>query len=62
MTLNASIFPKMFDNEKTFFKTEIEASFYQSIESFTEFVLAVKAGGGIVFGDYPFFESIFVGG
>lgn len=62
INLNASIFPKLFDNEKTFFKTEIEASYYQSIESFTEFVLALKTGGGIVFGDYPFFESIFVGG
>ena len=62
INLNASVFPKLLDNEKMFFKTEIEASFYQSIKSFTEFVFALKTGGGIVFGDYPFFESIFVGG
>jgi len=60
--VRASLFPKLLDNEETFFKAEAIASYFANLKTFTEFTFGLRAGGGVVLGDYPFFESIFIGG
>ncbi len=61
--LRGSAYPKMLDNKETFFKAEAVAAYFATLRTFTDLTFAFKAGGGSVFGDdYPFFESIFVGG
>ncbi|PID58969.1 MAG: hypothetical protein CR986_07130 [Ignavibacteriae bacterium] len=57
-----STFLNVLSNKKTFHKIEGDAAFFTTLYSFTEFTLSFRAGGGIVFGDYPFFQSIFLGG
>jgi Omp85 superfamily domain len=61
--LRSSVYPQMLDNNDTFFKTEAVAAYFATLRTFTDLTLAFKVGGGTVFGgDYPFFESIFIGG
>ncbi len=60
--LGLSYFPKLMSNKKSFFKVETFLSFFTTLNTFTDFTFAFKAGGGKVFGEYPFFESIFIGG
>jgi outer membrane translocation and assembly module TamA len=60
--LRVSLFPKIFENEKTFLKAEINSAYFVTLNILTSHTLAFKGGGGIVSNDYPFFESVFLGG
>ena len=60
--LRASLFPKILDNNETFFKTEALAAYFATLKTFTDFTLGMKVGGGTVTGNYPFFKSVFIGG
>ncbi len=62
INLETSIFPKMMENKETFFRANGFASYFVTLKTFTEFTFALKTGGGVVIGKYPFFESIFLGG
>jgi len=61
-SVRTSLFPKIMENKKTFFKIEAFGAYFATLKTFTEFTFGLKAGGGAVIGDYPFFESIFIGG
>lgn len=60
--IRTSVYPKLMDVKETFFKVEGFAAQFFTLNSFTDFTFGIKGGGGIVIGDYPFSEAIFVGG
>lgn len=62
-SLNISFHPKIMDNEESFIKTEGFISAYKSFENYLDLTIAVKLGGGIIFGNkYPFNQALFIGG
>jgi hypothetical protein len=59
LNLEGTVYPELWDVQSTFGKVAGQASTYLSAGPAT---LAVRAGGEKVFGDFPWFESAFVGG
>lgn len=59
---NIAYFPKLWANENSFLKTSLDAKGYITAKTFTDITLALRAGAGKVFGNYLFFEGMFLGG
>ena len=57
-----AIYPKAIDVDRTFGEVHGEISAYLTPRTAFGPTLALRAGGKRVWGDYPFFESAFVGG
>jgi hypothetical protein len=57
-----SVYPALFDVRKTFGEVHGELATYLTPSTAFGPTLALRAGGKQVWGDYPFFESAFVGG
>lgn len=55
-------YPRALDSKEDFWKFEVESDFYLTYNLFTEMTTSLKTGGGKVWNDYPFFESIMIGG
>lgn len=60
--LEGDFFPEILDNEDSFYKGMFDVEAYFNTRTFTDIILALRAGGGKVWGDYPFFEAIYLGG
>ena len=62
-TLSGSAFPKIWDNTKgPFEELTAAASSYFTLPVLSRPVLAVRAGGTKLFGDFPYYEAAYVGG
>lgn len=59
LNLEGTVYPELWDVQSTFGKVAGQASTYLSAGPAT---LALRAGGEKVFGDFPWFESAFMGG
>lgn len=59
---DVSYFPKLWANDRTFFKGSLDAKGYLTFNSFTDATLALRAGAGKIWGHYLFFEGMFLGG
>lgn len=57
-----SIFPGLWSVNRTFGEVHGEASTFLSVKGPLQPVLALRVGGQKVWGDYPYFESAFLGG
>ena len=57
-----SVFPAIWSVDRTFGEVHGQASTYLGINGPLQPVLALRVGGQKVWGDYPFFESAFLGG
>lgn len=62
VTADGTVFPPMGDVESTFGEVTGEATFFQPISIATTPVLALRAGGKRLWGDYPYYEAAYVGG
>lgn len=62
LNLSNSIYPKLLDSEKTFFKSHVDFRIFKTMNIFTETTFAFRMGGGKLWGKYPFFKSEFLGG
>ena len=62
VNLSGAVFPKLLDNKVTYFQLKGDASYYATLRTFTDFTLAMRAGGGAVSDEHFFRESIFLGG
>lgn len=54
--------PNIFDNNFGFGKAGLDVRAYFTTDTVKGVTFAFRAGGGKVWGDYPFYESIFLGG
>jgi len=62
LAVEGSYFPKGLDNQNSFGKIRAEARSYLSVDPFTEITLATRIGAEKIWGDHPFFESVYLGG
>lgn len=62
LTLEGTVFPGIWDVTSTFGRVEGQAATYLSAGGHFRPVLALRAGGSRVFGDYPFHEAAYLGG
>lgn len=62
LSLKGSSFPDILDNEETFSKLNYDLRSYFTFTLLSETTLALRTGGGKVWGKYPFFEAEFLGG
>ena len=58
----ASAYPGMLDAQTAYERIEGVVSAYFTAPVFTRPVLAVRAGGAKLFGDFPYFDAAFIGG
>src|SRR4029079_19755759 len=61
-TASGSAYPAMWDVQHQFEQLSAVVATYLSAPVLTRPVLALRAGGKKVFGDFPFYEAAFVGG
>jgi Omp85 superfamily domain len=54
--------PEILQNNHTFGKAGLDVRAYISTDTLKGFTFAFRAGGGKIWGEYPFYESIFLGG
>ncbi|MFA8342558.1 MAG: BamA/TamA family outer membrane protein [Rhodothermaceae bacterium] len=54
--------PDLFEKEHKFLKLGVDLRYYRKIKLLTDNVIAVRAGGQKIWGDFPFFEAAFLGG
>lgn len=57
-----SYYPKILDITDNFVKTSFDLRAYFSTEILTLSTLALRAGGGRVLGNFPFYKALFLGG
>ena len=62
LRLTASAYPGMLDVRTAYEKVAGVASAYLTLPLLTRPVLAVRAGGEKLFGDFPYFDAAFIGG
>ncbi len=59
---SAFVYPGIFDNPGAFSFIESDIRYYQPIKFGTDHILAMRAGGKNLWGEYPFFKSASIGG
>jgi hypothetical protein len=62
LELNGSVYPAAWDVESTYENVEAVATAYLTFPVLTNPVLALRAGGQKLFGDFPWFDAAFIGG
>ncbi|MCP5047946.1 MAG: BamA/TamA family outer membrane protein [bacterium] len=62
LELDGSYTPDLLDSRYNFVKAGFDARVYFSMKAITDTTLAFRVGGGKVWGDYPFFNAVFLGG
>ena len=62
LDLTGSLYPAMWDAESAYRDVSGTAAGYLTIPVFTRPVLALRAGGKKLFGDFPYFDAAFIGG
>jgi hypothetical protein len=62
LTLTGAAYPGMLDTQTPYEKIAGVAAAYFTAPVFTKPVLAVRAGGEKLFGDFPYFDAAFIGG
>lgn len=62
LKLDCSYTPKLFDSRYNFVKSGIDARFFLPLKAVTDMTVALRLGGTKIWGDYPFFNSVFLGG
>ncbi len=62
VNLYANVTPKLFDIKRNFYKAGFELRKYFQIDMLTENTLALRTIGEKIWGEYPFYESTFLGG
>ncbi|MCP5106383.1 MAG: BamA/TamA family outer membrane protein, partial [bacterium] len=62
LKLDGSYAPEWTDNRYAFFKSGFDMRFYLPINIFRDMTAAFRVGGSKVWGDYPFFNAVFLGG
>jgi hypothetical protein len=62
LNLAGSFSPEFLDLKENFTKTSFDIRSYLSIDAPTLTTLALRAGGGKIFGNFPFYKAIFLGG
>ena len=62
LELNGSVYPAAWDVESTYESVDAVASAFLTIPVLTQPVLALRAGGQKLFGDFPWFDAAFIGG
>ncbi len=62
LNLRGKWFPEMFDNLATFRTMRAEARTYLTATAPLRTTLALRAGGEKIWGRFPYFESVFLGG
>jgi hypothetical protein len=62
LELTGSVYPKAMDVEETYENIEAVATAYLTFPILTKPVLALRAGGQKLFGDFPWFDAAFIGG
>ena len=60
--LTQEYFPKLFDNRSNFTKTNIDIRAFFTGNIFTETTFALRGGGEKIWGKFPLFKSVFLGG
>jgi hypothetical protein len=60
--LDGTYTPKWFDNRYSYFRAGFDARTYFRFKLITPLTLAFRVGGAKNFGDYPFFNAVFLGG
>jgi surface antigen Omp85-like protein len=60
--LGGSVYPALWDVDSTFGEVHAEARTYLSVKTALAPTLALRAGAKKLWGQYPFFESAFIGG
>ncbi len=55
-------FPELLDVREHFIKTKFDLRGFLTAETFTDITLALRFGGGKIWGNYPFFDGLFLGG
>jgi len=60
--LTGSVFPSMWDVDGTYENVAAVASSYLTLPFLTRPVIALRAGGQKLFGDFPWFDAAFIGG
>ncbi|HVO75767.1 MAG TPA: BamA/TamA family outer membrane protein [Ignavibacteriaceae bacterium] len=58
----ASYYPGIWDIKDNFTRTSFDMRGYFSAEILTPATLALRAGGGKIFGSFPFYKAVFLGG
>jgi hypothetical protein len=62
LEVTGSVFPAMWDVESTYENVAGVATAYLTFPILTEPILALRAGGQKLFGDFPWFDAAFIGG
>ncbi len=62
LDMTGSVYPGVWDAESAYEEVSAVGSAYLTMPVFTRPVLAVRAGGKKLFGDFPYFDAAFVGG
>jgi hypothetical protein len=62
LELNGSVYPAAWDVESTYENVEAVATAFLTFPVLTNPVLALRAGGQKLFGDFPWFDAAFIGG
>jgi hypothetical protein len=62
LEVQGSIYPALWDVDSLFGSVQGEARTYLSVKAPLQPMLALRAGGKKLWGQYPFFESAFIGG
>lgn len=62
LSLNATVSPKLLDTRELYHSLEFDLRSYYHLNMLTDVIVASRIGGGKTFGNYPFFDSRFLGG
>jgi hypothetical protein len=62
LNFTGSYYPKLLDNKNSFTKAFADIRGYFSTDLITNITLALRAGGGKIWGSYPFHQAFFMGG
>ena len=62
LDFTGSVYPGMWDATETYEKISGVAAAYLTIPALTRPVIAVRAGGEKLIGDFPYFDAAFIGG
>lgn len=62
LDMTGSVYPGMWDAQNAYEEIAAVASAYLTLPALTRPVLALRAGGKKLFGDFPYFDAAFIGG
>ncbi|MFH1196260.1 MAG: BamA/TamA family outer membrane protein [bacterium] len=60
--LTSGFYPALFGIRENIFKAGFDTRFFATVNSFTDFTFAFRAGGEKTLGEFPFFMASFLGG